>query len=178
MLKRECFLTIASVVSTADWFSRWVERLRAVGVQRQQQQHQQSEPQPSNDPSGPPTPTASESSREYDFSTAHAGPSSSRSAPPTPGGIDAPSPSVSHGLGKLTLGRGGDTVPGSTNSTPRNRLICLPEEEKAGPQQVKTEMHIREAEEGKVEVAGSGEVAESNPTTKPEPDVVKMEVDS
>jgi hypothetical protein len=76
------------------------------------------------------------------------------------------------------LGRGGATAPGSTNSTPRNKLICLPEEEKEGPQQVKTEMRVREAEEGKAEVAVSREVAESNLTTKPEPDVVKMEVDS
>jgi hypothetical protein len=152
-------------------------------VQRQQQNDQPESHthQPFRMPSGPSTPAASDGSYGYGFSSPPPGTTSPWSSPPTPGGIDAASPSASYGLGGLTLGVGGASVPGSTNSTPRNGLKCLPEEYKEGPQQSHTrDEQVKEDEGGKIDsVAVNADISETNSTaSKPGPEAASMDVDT
>lgn len=98
-----------------------------MGVQRQQQDLPESHlHQPFRIPSDPPTPALSDGSRGYDFPSSPPGSSSSWASPAT--SIDAPSPGVSHGLGRLTLGGRGTSPPGSRSSTPRNGLKNVPDQ--------------------------------------------------
>lgn len=155
-------------------------------MQRQQQTGQQTDQpeghthQPFCVPSSPSTPTASEASYMCDFSSPPPGTTSSWSSPPTPGGIDAVSPTASYGLGGLTLGVGGASVPGSTNSTPRNGLKRLHEEDKEGPQQSHTpDEQVKEDEGEKVDsMAVVKDIRESNSTaSKPGTEAASMDVD-
>ena len=151
-------------------------------MQRQQQNDQPESHthQPFRVPSGPSTPAASDESYGYGFSSPPPGTTSSWSSPPTPGGIDAASPSASYGLGGLTLGVGGASVPGSTNSTPRNGLKCLPEEDKEGPQQSHTQDEQVKDEGGKIDsVAVNKDISESNSTaSKSGSEAASMDVDT
>jgi hypothetical protein len=151
--------------------ARWVERLRVVGLQRQQQQQPESPThQPFRVPSGPPTPAFGDGSG-YDFPLSTLSPWSS-----PPASFDAPSPGVSYGLGGLTLGKRGASIPGSTNSTPRNGLQDLPEEE--GQQPLTEAVRVKDNKVERVEVEIDKDVSESSPLTlKPDSEAVGLGMD-
>lgn len=152
----------------------WVERLRIIGLQRQQHEPEAaSEPGSESDPlrafrgpPGPLTPALSEVGYGYGFPSSPPGPGTPGLVP---NGIDAPSPGVSYELGGLSI----DTEPASASATPKNGLKSLPE---ADGEHAQTEKWL-EKQKGESPEEGD-DLNVKDGRTVPGPEPAKMDVDA
>lgn len=146
-------------VHAAYIYCRWVERLRVVGLQRQQQPESYTEEGP-RDHEEVSTPGNSNHSRNSSLTS----PTESESASSW---ATAPSPSVSYGLGGLTLGGGGSEGGRSGNVTPKGGVKSLPRADGE--------------DERRLQVGGVDQDIPDSDLTKdncdPAPDASKMDVD-